>query len=598
MSTTHALAEARGFAKAVEPELESRDLLDFVVEPESTRMSDVLASLLADMGVTTAFGVVGGGIAPVTDALNRSRIRIIHTRHESGAAFAAVEASLASGRPSVVFATTGPGITNALTGLFVARREGAQVIFLSGMTPASKRERWVLQESGPHALLGGMYTSGPLFHYATVIEHEDQLDVAMCRIARGLRRPNGFVAHIAMPTSLQSVNLERKPRTPGLDELRPERLIDLHDVARCAELLTAGRTMLWVGYGARGCSRLVRKLAERLGAPVMSTPRAKGVFPEAHPLYVGVTGLGGHDGPADAVQALQPEHILVLGSRLGEFSSGWSSSLLPTRSLIHVDIDPEVPGVAYPDMPTLGIQAELGTFLTALLAELPELPLGEATPAPEVRSHVPPLSPTPRRLGLVRPQVLMEMIQRVIVDESEAIIVAEAGNSFAWTNHYLRLPRPGRYRANMGWGSMGHGATGVLGAALNHADKAVSVAGDGAMLMNCEVSTAVQYGLPVVWIVLNDSQYGMVEHGMRSAGYQPVETAIPRTDFADFARSMGADGIRIESEHDLEAALRLAMGARGPFVIDVVIDPDVAAPVGSRLNNLRDQGVHNEDADA
>jgi acetolactate synthase I/II/III large subunit len=604
MSTSHALAGARRAQSVEEAETETEteiapredahDLLDFGVEPASMRMADVLASLLVDMGVTTAFGVVGGGIAPMSDALNRSRIRLVHTRHEAGAAFAAVEASLASGRPSVVFATTGPGITNALTGLFVARREGAQLIFLSGMTPASKRERWVLQESGPHALLGGIYTSGPLFHYATVIEHEAQLEVAVRRIAMGLRRPHGFVAHLAMPTSLQSVSLERKPRRPDADELRGERTLDVADVARCVELLQSRRTMLWVGYGARGCARLVRKLAERLGAPVMSTPRAKGVFPETHPLYVGVTGLGGHDGPADAVLALVPEHILVLGSRLGEFSSGWSSSLVPTRGFIHVDIDPEVPGVAYPDVPTLGIQAELGAFLSALLVELPlELPR-----LPEVRSHVPPSSPAPRRLGLVRPQVLMEAIQRVIVDESEAIIVAEAGNSFAWTNHCLRMPRPGRYRANMGWGSMGHGATGVLGAALHHADKAVAIVGDGAMLMNCEISTAVQYGLPVVWIVVNDSQYGMVEHGMRSAGYQPVETAIPRTDFADFARSMGADGMRIESEHELDAALRQAMSARGPFVVDVVIDPDVAAPVGSRLNNLREQGVRNDEVDA
>ena len=361
---------------------------------------------------------------------------------------------------------------------------------------------------------------------------------------------------------------------------------------RCAELLCSGRSMLWVGYGARNCSSLVRELAERLGAPVMSTPRGKGILPEEHPLHVGVTGLGGHQGPIDAVRAVEPDHILVLGSRLGEFSSGWSRDLLPKRSLIHVDIDPEIPGVSYPEVPTLGIQAELGTFLSALL-EL--IPADHPRQGIEVRSHRRPVPLTPRRLGPVRPQVLMDFVQRLVVDETEAIIVAEAGNSFAWTNHHLCMPRSGRYRANMGWGSMGHGATGVLGAAMHHADKAVSIVGDGAMLMNCEVSTAVQYNLPVIWIVVNDSQYGMVEHGMRDAGYQPVETAIPRTDFAEFARSMGADGVRIESEEDLEGAILAALEAPGPFVVDVVIDPDVPAPVGSRLNNLREQGVSAEE---
>ncbi len=584
---THALQDPRHEGGAPADEQGNEPELRYL-GAKPARMADGLAGLLAGLGVRTAFGVVGGGIAPITDALNQSEINIVHTRHESGAAFAAVEASLASGRPVVVFATTGPGLTNALTGLFVARREGARVIFLSGTTPAHKRERWVLQESGPHALLGGMYTSGPLFHYATALEHQEQLDVTVRRLAQGLRRPQGFVAHVAMPTDLQSTEIKRMPRAPDSDELRPDRLLDSQIVSRCADKLLDSRVMLWVGYGARNSAGLVRALAERLAAPVMATPRAKGVFPEHHPLYMGVTGLGGHEGPTQAVASYQPEHILVLGSRLGEFSSGWSTALTPTRSFIHVDIDPEIPGAAYPEVPTLGIQAELETFLTAVLEHIPAETVRQVPP---VRGLGPAQVPTPRRLGPVRPQVLMGALQRVVVDESEAIVVAEAGNSFAWTNHYLRMPRAGRYRANMGWGSMGHGSTGVLGAAMQHAAKAVAVVGDGAMMMNCEVSTAVQYGLPVVWVVVNDSQYGMVEHGMRSAGYDPVETAIPRTDFVEFARSMGAAGVKVESEEELDDALRQAMLADGPFVVDVVIDPDVPAPVGSRLNNLRDEGV-------
>lgn len=552
------------------------------------RASDALTQLLVELGVRTAFGVVGGGIAPMTDALNRSEIRVVHTRHESGAAFAALEASLAGGRPTVVFATTGPGITNALTGLFVARREGAQVVFVSGMTPPSRRGRWVLQESDPYSLFGELYTAGSLFHYATVLEHEDQLAVIASRLARGMRRPHGFVAHVAMPTSFQSVEVQHAPRAPHAEERRPEQLLDPSDVARCVERLGRGRVMLWVGYGARGCSMLVRHLAERLQAPVMSTPRAKGIVPESHPLYVGTTGVGGHNSPAEAVAAVQPDHILVLGTRLGELSSGWSPALLPRQGLIHVDIDPEVPGLAYPDVPTLGIQAELTTFLGALLEALPEGPRREAV---EVRPCQAPPRLTPRRFGHVRPPVLMDAIQRIVVDETEALVIAEAGNSILWANHCLRMPRPGRYRVNTGWGSMGHGTTGVLGAAMHHADKAVAVVGDGAMLMNCEVSTAVQYDLPVVWIVINDSQYGMVEHGMREAGYQPVQTALPRTRFVELARSMGADGILVESEEQLTDALRRAMAAEGPFVVDVVVDPDVVAPLGGRLDTLADPSV-------
>ena len=594
MSTSHALTGGVVSVDEATFDPGSEDLFDLMVEPRSRQLGDALAHSLADLGVETAFGIVGGGIAPMSDALNRSLIRVVHTRHEAGAAFAAVEASLASGKPSVVFTTTGPGITNALTGLFVARREGAKVILISGATAAPVRDRWVLQESAPHAMLGGLYTAGPLFHYATILEHADQLNTLMSRLAAGMRRPHGFVAHVGIPTPLQSEKLAKPPRKIDPTELRIDRRLDDEDVTRCIEMLADRRVMLWVGFGARGMPSLVHKLAERLQAPVMASPRGKGVFSEDHPLYMGVTGFGGHLHVQSAVKAYAPEHVLVLGTKLGELTSGWDRGLVPSRGFIHVDIDPEVPGLAYPDVPTFGIHAELEAFLKALLQRLP----ASNRCAPDVPGLPRPELYDPRPRGLVRPQLLMDRLQRVVVDETEAMVFADAGNSFAWTINHLRFARPGRFRVNMGWGSMGHGATGPLGAAMHHADKAVTVLGDGAMLMNCEISTAVQYGLPVVWVVLNDSQYGMVEHGMRSAGYQPVETAIPRTDFAELAHAMGADGVRIECEYDLELALRRAMEAVGPFVVDVVVDPDISAPVASRLNQLKEQGVICDEVDS
>jgi len=525
----------------------------------------------------------------MSDALNRSRIKVVHTRHEAGAAFAAAEASLASGRPSVVFTTSGPGITNALTGLFVARREGSKVILVSGATPAPSRGRWVFQESAPHALLGGIYAAGPLFHYATILEHGDQLDTVVTRLARGMRCTHGFVAHVGIPTPLQSQPLEREPRRPDALELRSERGLDPNDVARVAALIEGRRVALWAGFGARGASRQLRLLAERLDAPVMCSPRGKGVFSEEHPLYLGVTGFGGHQEVQERLAEYEPEYTLVLGTRIGELTSCWDRALLPHEGLIHVDVDPEVPGLSFPDVSTLGVQAEVGAFLDALLERLPST---EPKPEPS-RSFglARPEAMTPRRLGPVRPSVLMDRLQDIVVDGSQAMVFADAGNSIAWTVNRLRFDRPGRFRVNMGWGSMGHGGTGPLGAAMHHADKAVAVLGDGAMLMNCEVSTAVQYNLPVVWVVINDSQYGMIEHGMRSAGFSPVETSIPRTDFAMMARAMGAEGRRVESEEDLGHALEQAMEAPGPFVLDVVIDPDVPVPMSRRLNQLKDQGV-------
>jgi acetolactate synthase-1/2/3 large subunit len=139
---------------------------------------------------------------------------------------------------------------------------------------------------------------------------------------------------------------------------------------------------------------------------------------------------------------------------------------------------------------------------------------------------------------------------------------------------------------------MGQATAGVLGAALARGKKAVALVGDGAMLMNSEISTAVQHGAPAVWIVLNDSRYGMIEHGMRAQGWSPLATAMPATCFATLARAMGADGIRVTDEAELASALRRALAAPGPFVVDVVIDPDERAPIGRRIQNLIDQGAH------
>jgi acetolactate synthase-1/2/3 large subunit len=134
---------------------------------------------------------------------------------------------------------------------------------------------------------------------------------------------------------------------------------------------------------------------------------------------------------------------------------------------------------------------------------------------------------------------------------------------------------------------MGQAAAGVLGAALGSGRKAVAIVGDGAMLMQSEISTAVQYALPVVWVVLNDGRYGMTERGMILEGLRPAGTSIPQVDFVAFAKSLGATGERVTSENELEAALFRALSHTGPFVVDVLIDPTESAPIGQRIAMLQ-----------
>lgn len=553
---------------------------------EPINVSQVVVKMLESVGVKYAFGVSGGAIAPMWHALQHSSIKVMHFRHEAGAAFAATEAYFASDEPVVVFTTTGPGITNALTGLYASRWEGAKVIFISAATSAPQRGRWACQETSSHTMgHSGLFASGELFHYAATLESAEQLPETASRITSGLNKPDGFIAHLSIPTSVQSIP-EPRPLVSGkLSRSLPA--ASEKTVIECAELLAQDSFAIWVGFGARKASAAIRELAERTGAAVMSSPRGKGIFPEDHPQYVGVTGFAGHESVLQYMQEQRPDYTLVLGTRLGEFTSFWNPQMIPAKGFIHVDIDPEVPGTAYPEVDTVGIQSDVGEFVNALIKHFSE----DLVTIDKVEL------PRPQRIAInaddttpVRPQALMNIIQRIIVaSNTEPVVMAEGGSSFAWAINKLRFNKPNQFRASTGYGSMGHFATGVVGAALTGDKKAVAIVGDGSMLMNNEISTAVRYQVPAVWIVLNDGYYNMCKKGSMMQGYKDMDVTIPQVNFAEIACSMGADGIRVERESDIQAALEMAMASTKPVVIDVITDSNQDAPIGNRISSLISQ---------
>jgi acetolactate synthase I/II/III large subunit len=555
--------------------------------PPLITVASAVVEMLSDLGIKHAFGVSGGAIGPLWATLEQSQIEVLHFRHEGGASFAATESYFANGRPVVVFATTGPGITNALTGLFAAKWDGAKVIFISGGTTAGKRGRWACQETSSYAMpVEGILTSGKLFDFATTLESADQLPEIARRLAIGLGQPGGFVAHLNLPTAAQMGLLNTA--LPKVNFSRSLVTVSEEKLEECAQLLSTGSVAIWVGFGARGAATEIRQLVERTGAAVICSPRGKGIFPEQHPQFVGVTGIGGHESVFTYMREHRPAHTLVLGTRLSELTSFWNPTMVPSKAFIHVDIDAEVPGVAYPSDETLAIQSDVKLFLQGLLKYFP----ASARPA----THPSLLRPQVARIAAqqttpVRPEVLLDAIQKMIVEGSDALVMADAGNAISWTTNRLSFDRPGRYRVSTGWGSMGHFATGVVGAALARAGKAVVIVGDGAMLMSNEVSTAVKYQIPAVWIILNDSSYNMCEQGMTLQGFKGVDTQIPQTDFAKIAAGLGAEGCRVENEADLDLALATAMASTVPFVVDVKIDAKQPAPIGGRIQSLSSQGA-------
>ncbi|MCA9624890.1 MAG: thiamine pyrophosphate-binding protein [Myxococcales bacterium] len=540
--------------------------------------AELLVEALYALGVRRAFGVMGGAIARFCEAARRAGIALVHARHETGAVFMASEAHFATGEPVVVFTTTGPGATNAVTGLVSAVWDGAKVIAVVGGTNLAERGRLSFQETAAQALELTGWLGRDRASMRACIESGTQVPGIARRLATGLARPGGFVAALTVPQGVQAAS------TPGVrlpplshSSLTP---VDVAQVARLQSRLCEGDLVIWAGFGTRHAAPALTALVERSGARVMCSPRAKGVFPESHPHYLGVTGMfGGQARVQEALAARPPDHVLVLGSRLGQATSCFDPAYLPRRALVHVDVDPSAFGAAYPETETIGVQATIEPWLDALVEAWPLASKPELTPVAASGA----LAVT---RGPVHPRALMAAVQRRVVEQSNAVVLSDVGNAFAWANHDLVFDAPHRYRTAAGFGSMTQASAGVVGTALATRRPAVALVGDGAMLMGNEVSTAVQYQVPAKWIVLNDACYGMVHHGMVAVGMEPFETRMPRVDFVAFARALGAEGMRVTHAGELDEALHRMLEHEGPFVLDVVVDDTVPPPFGRRNDAL------------
>jgi acetolactate synthase I/II/III large subunit len=546
------------------------------------RFVDGLTRFAEELGVQEAFGVIGGGCAAMVDALGRSAINVYQSRHEGSAAFQAVEASLATRRPVVLFTTTGPGLLNALNGIVSGRWDGAHVLVLSAATSLSHTGRMPVQETSRRTMPMDAIYGGPHFDFGALVVDPAEFPTIQQRLRVGFSRPQGFMAHLGIPTNIQVADEPELLGSSNIGIARPR--YSSETLGAVADILDDGGFALWLGYGARRAAPEISSLIERVGAPFMCTPRGKGIVSEHHPLYLGVTGAGGHIEVEQRLKDMNIKRVMVLGSRMGEASSFLSPGLVPPEGFIHVDVDSSAFGQAYPTVPTIGIEAEIGAFVDNLTTLL------RARPVPQRTFQPFPASAGSGFQSPVRVPEVMRVLQEAVVDATDSMVFAESGNAFGWCNHYLQFDVGGRYRSSAAWGSMGQMVAGGVGAALAASRRTFIVTGDGAMLMNNEINTAVQYRAPVVWVVLNDAGYGIVRDGMRALGLDPVGCDFPRTDFVNFARSQGASGMHVRHERELSSAFAEALRSRVPYVIDVDIGRGQVSPaLAQRAKNLMDQ---------
>ena len=578
----------------------------------------VIIDYLIREKVPYVFGLCGHGNIGIIDAMHERAgdITTISVHHEAVAGFMADVFYRVSGQPTATFTSCGPGSANLPICLGNAFLDSVPFLAVTGNVPTEQFGRGAFQELYRHYQADFPSTVQAYCKRVYQPTRGEQVPLMVRQAWKTMvtGRPGPVVLDVPYDIFKEAV-VEETP-DPGVwranissrcgaDPVGVVKAIDM--------LLSAKKPVILVGQGVRygGASEELLALAERLQISVAASASGLGAIPVDHPLSLGLVQRGGTYQANHACR--QADVLLALGVRFDDRTAsswlpGYSFTIPPTR-LIHVDIDPEEIGRNYPV--ALGLMADLQTFLYQLLNEL------------DARGHTPGSTEASRKWlaeidtyrtewdAFVAPGMTDDATpinpQRAAVEidkamPEDAILVSDIGVHHNWLLQFYRPKRPDSLIGSMGFGPMGFGVAGVLGAKLAAPDRpAVSVCGDGAFFMHASVlGTAVEYSIPVVWVVWNNYAYGSIRGLQRgylnnrelATDFFHPETEQPyNPDFAAMARSAGVEGVGIDRPSDLGDAIRAGIAANKPYLIDANIGGDLNPP-GAGVWELPGIGVN------
>ncbi len=579
--------------------------------------AQVIVDYLIQEKVPQVFGLCGHGNIQFIDALyeRSSEIKTISTHHESVAGFMADVYYRVSGKATATFTSCGPGSAQLPIALATAYLDSVPFLAVTGNVPTSQFNRGAFQE---------MYRQNQADFPSTVRSvckrvfqptRGDMVPLATRQAWKTMMtgRPGPVVLDVPYDVFLESAAEEAPKAAEWNANISSRCGADPEGVIKAVDmLLSAERPVILVGQAVRhgGAAAELLKLAERLQIPVAASMSGVGVIDTLHPLALGMVARGGHYQANHATR--QADVLLSLATRFDDrTSSSWIpgySFTIPQTKLIHVDIDPDEIGRNYPV--ALGLMADTRTFLRQVLAELEKRKdvdkkldarkkwlaqidgyrkEWDKLVAPGFTDDSQP----------VNPQRAAFEIQRGLPDD--AILVSDIGVHHNWLLGYTKPRRPDSLISCMGFGAMGFGVAGVLGAKYAAPDRpCVSVCGDGAFFMQANVlGTAVEYNLPVVWVVWNNYAYASIrglqrgyldKRELATDFHDPLTGQRYNPDFAAMARSCGVEGVRVDRAADIAEAIKKAIAANKPYLIDVDIAADIN-PAGAGVWELPGLGV-------
>jgi len=527
--------------------------------------ANLLRTLLERQGIRTIAGIPGGAILPFYDALHRSPIRHILTRHEQGAGFIAQGMARVTGKAAVCLATSGPGATNLLTAIADARLDSVPLVAITGQVAQSLIGTDAFQEVDTYGL------TLPVTKHNSLVRHPAEL-LEIVPLAFQLAesgRP-GPVA-LDVPKDVQNATLDVNDwPEPGRPVPAPPCADDLiESLAR--RLSAARRPVLYLGGGviASGATDLAQALAHRLSAPAVCTLMALGAVPPDDSLYMGMLGMHAAKGTNFLLE--EADLLLAIGARFDDRATGKVAEFCPHATIAHIDIDAAEIGKIKPAFHSL--VGDAANILARLLQRLPPQPrpAWRARAAELQAAHR--LSAPPRADEPLHPVNLCRFLGEILPPDT--IVTTDVGQHQMWIAQAYPVRQPRTLLTSGGLGTMGFGLPAAIGAALAAPGRrVVCVSGDGSILMNIqELATLAELDLPVAVLVFNNAQLGLVRqqqelfYGRR---YEAAHfTAVP--DFAALARAFGIRGLRLDPRSDPLSKLSAALAAPGPCVVEIPI---------------------------
>ncbi|HEY4385562.1 MAG TPA: thiamine pyrophosphate-binding protein [Ktedonobacteraceae bacterium] len=568
---------------------------------ESLPAIHVLLQALEEEGVTHIFGVPGGPLVPLFEALDqRQCIQPVLAKHEEGAAFMSEGYARVRRGLGVCCATSGPGATNALTGVASAHSDSIPVLALTAQVSTSVFGMGGVQDSS-----SGNWNADVVAVYQAVtklslmLQSGQQMPHMIRRMIRSALTGRTGAVHLNLPADVvkQPAAAMERPISAYRTHVVPAG--DTVAIEQVAQVLRAAKMpALFVGHGVNlaGAWTPLQRIAETLHIPVATTLKGKSAFPERHPLSLGVFGFGGHPLAEAYLYSEDVDVLVIVGTSLGEFqTNGWDRRLAPRdRIIVQIDLDPQMIGNIYPINHSIvgDANAVLEALADSLIAPSPIVLQERYHAWEQMRAKTPRYYRAEALQGeskvLKSPAIITKM-NEVLPDET--LVFVDNGNCLSWVGQFYEARQTGTvfYATNVA--SMGYSIAAAIGGKIASPDTpVVAVLGDGAFAMNgMEVHTAVDYNLPVIWIVLNNGGHGMAYNGETLLTGKSYLTVFHQPlDVSAIARALGAHVFRVVNLAEFEESLKEALALQVPCVLDVIVDiEEVPRSLQQRADTLK-----------